>query len=258
MKVSRSELYRLVVEEYAKEEGIVLTEMDDTKYEEFLAWIKKKGPRPEWLDDKDREIPDPPSLPAAPTSGDETWVMEKPPGDPEPEPDIEDQLAALIQGMEPEAVAELFQAVFEKIPGVELERPSDDEPGPPTEYGGEEFDLRDKRGQLIGIREDLQLEGLMELIREVLDEGAYTSYGTHSMAGPPGNRDDEDRWHDMGDPETEMYDVLDPEGLEGMPDKELLDLADRAGIETHLHVDSPGSFSSAKARAEIIAHLKDV
>jgi hypothetical protein len=78
------------------------------------------------------------------------------------------------------------------------------------------------------------------------------------MAEAPGNRDDEDRWHDMGDPETEMYDVLDPEGLEGMPDKELLDLADRAGIETHLHVDSPGSFSSAKARAEIIAHLKDV
>ena len=44
MDVSRDDLYRLIVEEYAAAEGLQLEALSQDKYEEFLAWIQKKGP----------------------------------------------------------------------------------------------------------------------------------------------------------------------------------------------------------------------
>ena len=84
-----------------------------------------------------------------------------------------DALAAtigeLIHGRDPEEVAEIFQMAFEKLPGVELSRPGDaDYPGEmapqPSEYGGEEFDIRDRQGRRVGIKE------LVQIIQEAIDE----------------------------------------------------------------------------------------
>jgi len=76
-------------------------------------------------------------------------------------------------------VAELFQSVFEKIPGVELSRPGDEDyPDEETLYSpGAE-------GRPVA---GFQLEQLFQLIKEVIREGHY---------------------HDMGD-EDEMYDTRD-------------------------------------------------
>ena len=46
-------------------------------------------------------------------------------------PAIEDQIASLLQGMNPDDVAELFQVVFSKMPGVDMQEP---EPEPDTLY----------------------------------------------------------------------------------------------------------------------------
>jgi hypothetical protein len=186
MKVSRHELYRIIVEEYARDMGI-----DESQVDDLLTHIKG-GPKPDWMDDDEQDVPDPPEVPPAPDQSDvtssETYPMDIPSDDaPESEyqghqndsgPDVEDQLSTLIQGMDPEAVAELFQAVFEKIPGVELSRPGDEDyPGEETLYSpGAEG--RPTAG--------FQLEALIELVREVLNEGHY---------------------HDMGG-EGEMYDAI--------------------------------------------------
>ena len=71
------------------------------------------------------------------------------------EGNVADQIAKLVQGMDPDDVAQLFQVVFSKLPGVEMQ---DDEP-PQTLYtpGAE------GRPQM-GFR----LEELKAMIREIL------------------------------------------------------------------------------------------
>ena len=116
MNVSRSDLYRLILEEYAKEEGIELTE---DKVDDLLAHIKG-GPKPDWMDD-DREAPEPPEVPAAPEKEDsETFIMDAPVGGDMSDEEIVASISQMIQGRDPEHVSELFQAVFAQIPGVEM------------------------------------------------------------------------------------------------------------------------------------------
>ena len=50
MKISRADLQRIIVEEYAKEEGIDEA-LSPEKSAEVLAWVKGEGPRPDWLTD---------------------------------------------------------------------------------------------------------------------------------------------------------------------------------------------------------------
>jgi hypothetical protein len=133
MKTSKELIYRIIVEEYLKEEGLQISE---SKVDDLIAHIKG-GPRPDWMGDDERKIPPPPDVPKPEEKDDgDTYPMDIP-HDNAPESEysgfqndsghgIEDQLAALIQGMPPEEVADLFQAVFEKIPGVEL-APAEDE-----------------------------------------------------------------------------------------------------------------------------------
>lgn len=147
MNVSRSDLYRIILEEYMKEEGIDLSE---SKADELLRYIKG-GPKPDWIDDE-REAPDPPEVPAAKEPADETIPM------PRGEESLVDQISALVQGMDPEQVSELFQAVFAKIPGVEM-GPAEEEPETLYSPGAE------GRPQV-----GFKLEELMKLIREVLAE----------------------------------------------------------------------------------------
>ena len=122
-------------------------------------------------------------------------------------------------------VSELFQAVFEKLPGVELSSPGDEDyPGEETLYtpGAE--------GRPVA---GFQLQELMELIREVLEEGHY---------------------HDMGG-EDEMYDALDPHGFDKMSDAELVDAIHTGGMEEMIVFDGEGGLAN---REEAIAALKDV
>jgi len=235
MNLSRADLYRIVVEEYAAEEGLILTE---DKVDDLLAWVKG-GEKPDWAGDQELPVPDPPEVPPAPDQSDvtssETYPMDIPSDDAtereyrgfqkDSGPGVEGQIAALIQGMEPETVAELFQSVFEKIPGVELSHPGDEDyPGEETLYSpGAEG--RPTAG--------FQLENLMELIREVLEEGHY---------------------HDMGG-EDEMYDALDPQGFDKMSDSELIDAMHTDGMEEMIVIDGEGGLAN---REEVIAALKDV
>ena len=207
MQISNSDLYRIVLEEYIREEGgednlqLNLREMDEQKFKDFLAWIQKKGPRPEWLDDKGRTIPEPPST-------DDTWPMEKPHSADMGDEEIVASISNMVQGKDPEHVSELFQMVFEKLPGVELSSPDDEDyPGEETLYSpGAEGRPAISLGP---IREHIANQAFKKLI-----EAAGLSYGARSMAGITGKRDDDEEevaeghYHDMGG-EDEMYDVMD-------------------------------------------------
>ena len=241
MNISRSDLYRIILEEYAKEEGITLSE---NKADDLLKWLRG-GEKPDWVDD-DREIPDPPEVPDAPPAAADTMPFGPSdiPSDDAPErdvsgfqdragPPLEDQLMDLIQGLPPEEVADLFQAVFEKIPGVELGPAEDPEGPPPTEYGGEELELRQKQGRRIGYEESLQFENLIDLVRKVIEEGHY---------------------HDMGD-EHELYNALDPYNFEKMTDVELVNQAWKDGIEEMIVLDGEGDLAN---REELLAAMNDV
>tara|TARA_R100000008_G_scaffold19975_1_gene10292 strand:+ start:3910 stop:4707 length:798 start_codon:yes stop_codon:yes gene_type:complete len=265
MKISRDKLYRLIVEEYLLSEGL---QPGNPEVEDLLRRIMGDKYRPPEERDPTRYA----------RHGGDTAPMEKPHTaaddtmplpiddmpqyddegvddggayDPEAEAEIsgppmdqgplEDQIAALVQGMPPEEVSDLFQAVFSKIPGVELGPPEDEEPESLYSPGAEG-------------RPTISLGPLREAVLKKIYEGAGLSYGAHSMAGVPGNRDEEERWHDMGG-EDEMYNVLDPHGFEEMSDAELVDAAHRDGIEEMIVLDGEGDLAN---REEVIAALKDV
>jgi hypothetical protein len=186
MQITRADLYRLVIEEYAAEEGIVITE---DKVDDLLAWVKG-GEKPEWAGEDDGLVPDPPDVPQPSDRSDvtssDTYPMDIPRDDaPESEyqgfqndsgPEIESQLTALIQGMEPEEVSELFQSVFEKLPGVELSRPGDEDyPDEETLYSpGAE-------GRPVA---GFQLQELMALIKEVMNENEWHDITAGETAPP--------------------------------------------------------------------------
>ena len=245
MNVSKSQLYKIIVEEYLKEEGIELTE---DKADDLLAWIKG-GPKPKDLDYK-KDPPTPPEVPPAPEKDDSsTFAMEVPAGSDMSDEEIIDSISRMIQGRDPEHVSELFQAVFAKIPGVEM---GDSEPEPESLYspGAEGRPVI----SLGPVREHLAAKTL-----EKIFEIAGLSYGTHSIAGVPGNRDDDEEmeeghYRDMED-EGEVYDALDPHGFESMSDAELVDMMHTDGMEEMIVLDGEGDLAN---REEVIAALKDV
>jgi len=174
MNISRPDLYRIIVEEYVKD-----TYLDEAlspeKTAELLAWIKGEGPRPEWATDDYGSSGLGKGMQSATDSNVDRSADTMPfpaddiPSDDAPEseysgfqdragPPLEDQLMDLIQGLPPEEVSDLFQAVFEKIPGVEM-GPAEEEPETLYSPGAE------GRPQ-VGFR----LEELVHLIREVLAE----------------------------------------------------------------------------------------
>jgi len=176
MKIAQERLRKIIVEEYLKEEGITL---DEDKAQELLDFIKGDGPKPDWYDREQTGPPSPPDVPRP--ASDETYPMDIPSDDAterdyqgfqkDSGPGIEGQLAALIQGMEPEAVAELFQSVFEKIPGVELSRPGDEDY--PDEVPGTEYvpgAMGRQKISLGPLRESTELTDLQELIRRAFKD----------------------------------------------------------------------------------------
>ena len=158
MQITQQQLNKIILEEYMKEEGLDEA-LSPEKTAELLAWIKGEGPRPEWATDDygssgigkamqapmDADVDRAADTMALPTGGlppyDDEDIDDGGAYDPEAEapesdysgfqdragPPLEDQIADLIQGMPPEEVSDLFQAVFAKIPGVEMS-PAEEEP----------------------------------------------------------------------------------------------------------------------------------
>jgi hypothetical protein len=258
MNVSRDDLYRLIVEEYVREEGL-----DESKVDDLIAHIKG-GPRPDWMDDDGREIPPPPDVSPTDIHGAETQAFPPPddiPSDDAPEseysgfqndstPDVEEQLSALIQGMEPEAVAELFQSVFEKIPGVEMGA-AEEEPESLYSPGA--------GGRPVA---GFQLENLMELIREVLEEGDYHDMGgkgeVYSVLDDYASDPDPDRLHDdpelAGDLKAKYYEMLETSPDE-IPDDILIWMMEIEGFGKMIVLDGDGDLAN---REEVIVALKNV
>ncbi len=120
MKINEKKMYRLIIKEVFSEYNL-----SEDKADDLLAYIKG-GPKPDWMDDDGRVVPEPPEVPASKKqAADDTMPLPKDELVP-----VEDQIAALVQGMPPEEVAEIFQVVFERLPGVEMQ---DEEP-PETLY----------------------------------------------------------------------------------------------------------------------------
>jgi hypothetical protein len=202
MDISRSDLYRIIVEEYSKEEGL---ELSEDRVDDLLAAIKA-GKMPKDLK-HDRAVPDPPEVPGGELESDSnTYPMEMPHSADMSDEDIVAAIGQMIQGRDPEHVSELFQAVFAQIPGVEM-GPAEEEPETLYSPGSE------GRPQV-----GFKLEELTALIREVLEEGHY---------------------HDMG-AEDEMYDALDPHGFDKMSDYELIDAMETDGMEDMIVRDGEG------------------
>jgi hypothetical protein len=197
MQVSRDDLYRIILEEYLFAEG----RTGDEAAEALLKRIMGDKYRPPEERDPTRYAKhygdtEPMEKPTAPEEEEEdlTGVVDAgetypidPEGDETPfrarqsmSPDsLADAIGELIHGRDPEEVSKIFQLAFEKLPGVELSSPGDEDyPDEETLYApGAE-------GRPIA---GFQLEELMELIREMMEEGHY---------------------HDMGD-EDEMYEIPD-------------------------------------------------
>jgi len=173
MNIGRDTLYRIILEEYFQEEGILLREMDDSKFEEFLAWIRKEGPKPAWLDTENKADLAPPVVPPKPKDPNETQPMPAPHSMDMSDDEIISSISQMIHGKDPEHVSTLFQSAFKQIPGVELSSPEDEdypEEMPPTEYGGEELELRQRQDREVGFKESWELEDLKSLIKEVISE----------------------------------------------------------------------------------------
>ena len=192
MNISRSDLYRIIIEEYLKEEDIQLSE---DKADDLLAWIKG-GKKPEYLD-YEKDVPPAPEVPEKEDS--DTFIMDAPVGGDMSDEEIVASISQMIQGRDPEHVSELFQAVFAQIPGVEM-GPAEEEPETLYTPGAE------GRPQM-----GFKLEELAELIREVLEEGHY-----HDMGG-------EDEMYDALDPhgfenmsDAELIDMMHTDGMEEM------------------------------------------
>jgi len=210
MNISRHDLYRIILDEYIKEEGIDEAYTKDI-HQKFLKHIKGDEP---W------EGPPPHELVKDQPSSEETYPMEKPLRAEMSQDELVTTIGELIHGKDPEEVSEIFELVFEKLPGVEIGEPEEEEP--------ELFYTPGAEGRpVVGF----QLEEMISLIKEALSD------------------------YQFGFGPEEKYDVLDPEGLKQIPDGELIDMAIDAGHEKMLMRDLEGTLLN---REEIIAALKDV
>ena len=157
MQISAERLKKIIIEEYIKEElldesqaaqDLLRQILGDEEYERRQA-LKNRGSR-----GGDTAPMDKPHQ-AASTMAIDT---EDKPESPDPET-LEDKISDMIKGMSPEEVQDLFQAVFAKIPGVEM---SDAEEQPPeTLY---------RRGAEGRPQVGFKLEELQELIRRVFKD----------------------------------------------------------------------------------------
>tara|TARA_B100000900_G_scaffold381537_1_gene368066 strand:- start:41 stop:487 length:447 start_codon:yes stop_codon:yes gene_type:complete len=145
VKITKKQLHKIIVEEYMKEENI-------TEYsEEAEELIRKMLGDDEY--DRRRAL----EMPKDRNDGN-TAPMQK------ASDSVEDKITVLVQGMEPDDVADLFQSVFSRLPGVEMQG---DEPEPASLYGDPKADGRSPI-TLGPVRENLDLSELKEMIRTMI------------------------------------------------------------------------------------------
>ena len=146
MKINQENLRRIIVEEYIKEEG--LEEADQEEIEKLLRQIRgNKYLPPEERDGRRYK-----------TNDGETISMDMPHKQESPVENAVDSIHAMVADMNPEDVAQIFQIVFDRLPGVEIQDP---EPEPDTLY---------KPGAEGRPTAGFRLEELKTLIRKVLEE----------------------------------------------------------------------------------------
>ena len=222
MDISRNDLYRIILEEYLKEENI-------TEAHPALDLLRRIKGDPDYDPRKDPGAPsydpdfkggDDETAADEPAPADETYPMDKPMRAKMSQDEVVAAISGLIQGKEAEEVSEIFELVFGKIPGVEI--------GEPEEEEFEGLYTPGAEGRPVA---GFQLEELMSLIKEALDD---YSFGL--------------------EPE-ERYDVLDPEGLNQKSDDELIQQLHIDGMEKMIVLDGEGNLAN---RDEVIAALKDV
>ena len=158
MKISADRLKKIIIEEYIKEEMLDESQAAEDLLRQILGdeeYERRRGtrgapPPPRPSDTKAMEKPHKAS---------ETMPVDTPETSSEPHPvkAAVDGIYKMVSDMDPEDVAEIFQIVFEKLPGVEMQ---DEEP-PQTLYtpGAE------GRPQM-----GFKLEELQELIRRVFKD----------------------------------------------------------------------------------------
>jgi hypothetical protein len=194
MNLSQSQLYRIILEEYLQEENIDLSEASEEEIKKLLRRIKG-DPEYEPSEDpgsfrrastpgRDRSAGAADTMPMDKLSRD-TLPRRKVPDDTEsipmrPRPMSQDELVMtigeLIHGRKAEDVADIFQMAFEKIPGVELSRPGDEDyPAEETLY------VKGAEGRPPA---GFQLEELMSLIKEVMDEDEWYNISAGEAAPP--------------------------------------------------------------------------
>lgn len=227
MNIAKSDLYRLILEEYLLEEG-----RGDEAAEDLLKKIL--GDKYQTPEERDpvrhakhdgstapMEQPHTDVGPEAVPAPDETFALEEPPaGRPKlSAQELAATISELIHGRDPQEVSEIFQLAFEKLPGVELSSPGDEdypEEKPSTEYGGEEYELRQKQ-MPIGFEESFELKELMSLIKEVMDETEWFDISAGETA--PSHQTDavepqeliqriENAYHDLQDAFEELPDEI--------------------------------------------------
>lgn len=147
MKISPDKLRRIIIEEYINEEGLDESQAAEDLLRQILGdeeYERRRAAENPNSRGGDTEPMDNPNK-AEPTMALDTGASEG---------NVVDQIANLVQGMDPDDVAELFQAVFSRLPGVDMQ-----EPEPETLYtpGAE------GRPQ-VGFR----LEELKNMIRNIL------------------------------------------------------------------------------------------
>jgi hypothetical protein len=215
MDISRNDLYRIILEEYLKEENI-------TESKAALDLLRKMKGEPDYdpRADPGAHSYDPDFKGDDETVADETYPMEKPLRADMSQDEMVATIGELVQGKSPDEVSEIFELVFEKLPGVEIGEPEEEEPEGLYTPGAE--------GRPVA---GFQLEELMSLIKETLDD---YSFGF----GP-----------------EERYDVSDPEGLEQKSDDELIQMMHVDGMEEMIVLDGEGDLAN---REEVIVALKNV
>tara|TARA_R110002110_G_scaffold130758_2_gene311226 strand:- start:8333 stop:9058 length:726 start_codon:yes stop_codon:yes gene_type:complete len=151
MKITKAQLQQIILEEYIKEEALEEA-LSPQQVEEMLAWIRKEGPKPDWLgaeyghSKKGAHAPADPNvdrsaetmpIPSddAPESEYQGFQKDSGPSDetyPGPwttdgsqEENVQDRIVGLVQEMPPEEMLDLFTSVIEKLAPeyIELDRP---------------------------------------------------------------------------------------------------------------------------------------
>ena len=164
MNLTQKQLKTIIIEEYIKEEGLEESQAAQDLLRQILG--DEEYERRQALKNRSTRGAPPPPRPAdtapmdKPHKASETMPIDSPETSSAPHPvkAAVDGIYELVADMDPEDVAEIFQIVFEKLPGVEMQ---DAEPEPQTLYSpGAEG-----RPQV-----GFKLEELKALIREVLAE----------------------------------------------------------------------------------------